>query len=242
MKPIFLITTCLVALVASSCATYSDPIDALPLGKTVSGSVELRDMWLPLPDGEWEIVGRGYSKDGNYVQLCLEKNFGNKPHAVIVIMRDSISNNYEKGYKSAKMLERKNILHVVSNRNTTGKPIDGWYINHSRLSMGQFKDRPDAIKQAYQRILDKKFVVPGNFITTVHCLSGKNYNMSKFLRYEINVNPELEGFAPPKNPEWGSSDWHIARINADPKKVEYIEGLKEKGAAFHAKLKAVFGE
>ena len=197
MKKYILSFIYLGVLLLSGCVTHIDPTELYPIGKSYQGSVTLRGMVLPLPDGDWQVVGRGYSKNNNYVQLCLEKDTGNTPHSVILITRDTLSNDYV-GYKSQKSLERKNILHVVSNSNMAGSAIDGWFINHMRLSMSKFKDQSDAIQQAYQHIIDNKLVVPGNFILTSHILTGKN-RKNKFLQYKIFTNPEVEGFPPPIN-------------------------------------------
>ncbi len=238
MKNKCLLLVCLGILILSGCISHIDHIETNPLGKKYQGTVTLRNMVLPLPEGEWEIVGRGYSKNGNYVQLCLERDKGNKPESIIVITRDSLANNYT-GYTPHKVLNRRNMLYVVSNSNTKIKGIDGWYINHFRQGLGKFKNKPDAIQQAYQHIIDNKLIVPGNFIKTGHILTGKS-RKNKYLRYDIFNNPEVEGLAPPQSSDWGSSDWHIARINADPKKVAYIEIIKEREGNLHQKLKEAF--
>jgi len=238
MKSKFLLLISLLTLLTSSCVPYINPIETNPLGKTYQGSVNFRNMVLPLPEGEWKVVGRGYSNDDNYVELCLWKAIGNKPHSVIFIKRDSLSNSFS-GYVSSNDLKRENIHHVVSNSNQRGEAQDGWLINHIRISFN--KKSTQANKESYQYIIDNKLVMPGNFIQTYHHFTGANIK-KKFLTYSIHVNPEVEGFAPPIDSEWASSDWNPLKINSDPKKVAYIEKLKEEGAVFHQKLKEAFGK
>lgn len=117
------------------------------------------------------------------------------------------------------------------------KPSKTTIINHIRISFDEKASQ--ANKEAYKYIIDNKLVMPGNFILTYHRFTGASIK-SKFLEYSIYVNPEVDGFDPPTNSEWASSDWNTLKINSDPKKVAYIEKLKKEGAVFHQKLKEAF--
>lgn len=234
-KIIFLIA--LLFILFSGCAHYPNPIKDNPLGKKYQNSVNLRNMELPLPEGEWTVIGRGYTPDHNYVQLILAKNIGNRHHSIVFITTNSGSNMYS-GYFPCKELDRTNMLHVISNNNSSGGAQDGWYIDHVRIAFGKLITQ--ANKESYEYIVDNKIVMPGNFIKTGHRFTGANIK-SKYLTYSIFINPEVQGFDPPTNAEWPSSDWNILKINSDPKKVAFIKKLKEKGAVFHEKLKNAFG-
>lgn len=155
-----------------------------------------------------------------------------------MIRRDSQSNSYS-GYQHSKLLKREDILYVVSNSNRKGEAQDGWAINHIRLSFGNKLSQ--ANKEVYQHIINNKLVMPGNLIQTHHRFTGASIK-KKFLTYSIYINPEVNGFAPPRNAEWASSDWDILKINGDPQKVAYIDKFKEEGAVFHKKLKKAFGK
>lgn len=238
MKGKFFFLIILLTFLISSCVHTINPIETNPLGKTYRDSINFRNMDLPLPEGEWKVIGRGYSNDNNYVELILGKEIGNKLHCLIYIERDSLSNSFS-GYIPNKTLKRKNMLHVVSYANQRCEAQEGWAINHIRLSFGEKISQ--ANKETHKYIIDNKLVMPGNFISTYHYFKGANIK-KKLLKYIIYVNPEVEGFAPPTNAEWASSDWNALRINSDPSKVAYIGKLKEDGMVFHQKLKQAFGK
>lgn len=226
------------AVFMSGCSQSINLEKSNPIGKLYVGSIDLGDMNLPLPDGEWKIVGRGYSNKNNFFEVYLEKDIGNKPLSIILIRRETLSIK-PYGYYADEYLTRDDIHHVVSNKNIAGGAQDGWIINHIRFGFGSHD--PKADKELYRHIRDNKLVIPGNFILTYHHFTGA-LRISKFLDYYIYVNPEAEGFDPPNNANWSSSDWNPAKINNDSKKVEYIERLKKEGAVFHKELKAAFGK
>lgn len=238
MKRRVLLVISLFTFLFPSCVSYTNPIKENPIGQKYHGSINFRNMEIPLPKGEWTMVGRGYSDDDNYVQIALAKVIGNKPHSIVFMSRDSLKNSFS-GYLPSKNLERKDIHYVVSNSNRKGEAQDGWCINHIRVSFGEKITK--ANKELYKYIVDNKLIMPGNFIQIHHRFTGKSIK-KKFFSYNLYVNPEVEGFEPPTNAEWASSDWNTLKINSDPKKVAYIEKLKKEGAAFHQKLKAAFGE
>ncbi len=236
MKTHFLLVLALLAISISSCVHYVNPIDSNPIGRKYTNSINIRNMELPLPEGEWEVIGRGYADNHNFIEIILEKDIDNKPHSAIYIARDSGSNIFN-GYLPSKYLERTNIHHVVSNNNERGGAQDGWCINHFRLSFSENSSK--ANKEAYKHIIDKKLVMPGNVILVRHRFTGA-YIKQKFLLYSLYLNPEAEGFDPPRSCEWASSEWNPLKINSDPRKVAYIEKLKEEGVTFHEKLKQAF--
>ena len=109
MKIKSLLIISVLSLLCISCAHYIDPIETNPIGKTYQGLINFCDMQLPLPEGEWKVVGRGYARDDKFVELFLEKDIGNKPLSIILIKRDSESNSFS-GYKPSPYLKRENIL------------------------------------------------------------------------------------------------------------------------------------
>ncbi len=153
----------------SGCVSQQNVIKSNPLGKVYKNSINVRNMELPLPGGEWKIVGRGYAYSYQYVELILEQDIGDKPYRVVSIMRDSSRNTYT-GYMADEYLKRTDIHHVVSNKNKRDEPLDGWLINHYRLSFGG--NLSAASREAYKYIIDNKLVMPGNLIERYHVFSG----------------------------------------------------------------------
>lgn len=171
------------------------------------------------------------------MQIILEKDLENKPDTIIVINRDTLSNSYN-GYVPSHDLKRTDMLHVVSKNNKKQKAQDGWFINHLRY-IAPSEKASDANRQSFKHLIDNKLVMPGNLIYAQHRFTGPN-KQSKYLTYKIYFNPETRRFAPPVNAGCASSDWNILKINNDPKKLAFIETIKQEQSIFHEKLHTVF--
>ena len=234
-KTIWVIIMC--SFLFLGCIKYISPVDMNPIGTKYIGTINLRGMDLPLPKGEWEVVGRSFYKNHKFVQIILEKDVGNKPDTIISINRDTRNNSYS-GYSPSRTLKRTNMLYVVSNNNKNQEAQDGWYINHIRYA-SPGKKASDANKEAFQHIINNKLAMPGNFLKIKHRFTGSG-NSKKFLTYTIYLNPEVHGFSPPTNSEWASSDWNILKINNDPEKVVFIEKIKHEQAKYHNSLRNAF--
>lgn len=220
----------------SGCVTYVSLVDTNPVGKTYLDSILITDIDIPLPKGNWEVMGRGYMRDNNYFEILL---FNTENKDIIFIKRDTLTNTF-RGYQPNKYLQRDDIHHSVVKNNNLLEAHDGWLINHYRLSIKPKKSQ--AAKESYDFIVKNNYALPGNYIQIFHHFTGDKKNPSKFLHYSHYVNPEAKGFDPPANANWKSSDWHPLKINNSPSKVEFIDELKKEGEIMHAKIKNAFDQ
>jgi len=212
-----------------------------PVGKVYINSVQLDEKVIPLPEGEWKVIGRGgpsNSFQDPYFEILLLKEFENKKlHSLLAITTESMINSFN-GYLRQTYLDRKDVLYSDIKNNNTGEAHDGWLINHIRSSLDV---KRTAYKEAYDYLVSNSYVVPKNVISIFHHFTGK-YKKNKYLNVGYYLNPEIEGFEPPNEAEWASSDWHPLQINKDSKKVEYIERLKNEGTIMHEKIRIGFGD
>ncbi len=239
MRIISLVLVIFLISLFSGCVASQKQTATYPNGKIFKSTANFRDMDLPLPEGEWKVIASGFptSANNNMVQLILLKTKGEKIHSVVHLTRDSMTNTY-RGYYHHKTLERTNIHHVVKKNNYDLAAQDGWAVNHYRLAMDE--NATNVAKQSYKYFKENNLAFPGNFIKILHHFTG-SVDKKKYLDYMLFLNPEADGFAPPKSAEWASSDWNPSKINSDSKKVAYIEKIKKEHAGFHETLKKAFG-
>ena len=236
MKKQFIIFTVLTFFL-TGCITPG-LIKTNPVGKVYKNSIQLRNKTIPLPEGEWKVIGRGFRTQEKYFELFLLKETKRKEfHSGIIITTDTPMNDYN-GYLASKYFKRTNLHHVVVKNNATGGAQDCWLINHIRMAVNP--NRP-ARKEAYNYFESNHILIPKNTIEVSHRFTGK-YHKSKFLEVNYYYNPEVEGFEPPTEANWSTSDWHPLQIIKYPKKVEYIERLKKEGVIMHEKVREGFGE
>lgn len=97
----------------------------------------------------------------------------------------------------------------------------------------------EASKEYLQYLTDNKIDLRKLSIRSYHVITGKIFK-SRYLRVEYYYNPETEGFDTKGEENWGTSNWHVARIASDPKKVAYVEKIKKQGEVFHDKIRKWF--
>lgn len=219
-----------------------------PVGKVYRDSIQLWGRTIPLPEGEWKVIGRGApSKNGKNIYIAeqdiyfniilLKESETKKVHSLLYITTESMTNNAS-GYTPIEYLKRKDVHHVVVKNNENLGAQDGWLINHYLMAI-DFKS--PAAQEAYSYLLSNKITIPKIMIQTFHHFTGK-YQKNRYLDVGYFSNPEIEGFESPNETNWGTSEWHPLRIDNDPKKKAYIERLKEEGAIMHEKIRAGFGD
>ena len=227
------------AFLLTSCATTPGLKENNPIEKVYNNSIQLRNKTIPLPAGEWKVIGRAtYGDNDAYFRIVLLKVTESKEmEASIIITTDTWQNEYI-GYNRYKPCDRTDILHVEVKNNSRGGAQDCWAINHFKTSVNP---KNPAIKEAFKYLVSNKISMPTIMITTYHRFTGK-HTKSKMMNMLYYVNPEAEGFDAPTMADWSTSDWHLLQINKYPKKVEYIERLKKEGAIMHEKIREGFGE
>lgn len=226
----------------TGCAVMTPSLKARnPVGKVYRDSIRLWERTIPLPEGEWKVIGRGGSDYEHYFDILLLKEFETKKvHSLLRISVESMTNNYP-GYLPNKYLERKGVHHVVVKNNAEGGAHDGWLIDHSPLGISIDPNSNDRHREAYDYLLLNKITTPKFSIQTYHHFTGK-YQKNKYLNVSYFIIPEGEGFETPSGSDWNTSEWHPLRIGNDPKKVAFIERLKTEGAIMHEKIRAGFGD
>lgn len=205
------------------------------LGKKYSGSITVENKTVPLPDGEWIVVGRGYGDSYDYGEVLLAQVSARRIAKCIIIRSDASTNSFS-GYRAAEDAQRTDLYHVVVKSNTTGEPLDFWYVSHYIMSV---TPKREAVKQFFEYCKVNSITMPKLFIRSRHTLTGVGMK-HKYLNVEYYYNPDVEGFDTSKEDNWGTSSWHYLRIKDDPKKVSYMEKIKRDNEMMHEKLRDGF--
>lgn len=240
MKNLFSIALMLTFIVFSSCVTtgIKELESQNPIGKTFRDNIQLGNKTIPLPEGEWKVIGRSkeYGDDKYFIVILINEIKDNILHDLVYIKVDTPQNKYT-GYKVSKYCQRNDVLYVNAYKNVPLGHHDCWLINHYRLS---FSAKNEATKQAHNYLKDRNIITPNYMIQSWHFLTGK-YGGSKYAVVHYFYNPEYEGFDPAPPGDWATSPWHVLHINSDPNKVKYIEKIKKEGESLHNKFRVGFG-
>ena len=195
---------------------------------------------IPLPAGEWTVSGvRRTTSEGFYsgqasapiLRMVLVNPKAN-PSAIYI--RTTIGAGSGFGWSLHSWCRRRDMLHRTTRINIEGGDQECWWINHIRMSRSS--RTPPEFDQAFDYARRNKIQIPINAIQVGYRLADND----GFLTLQYFFNPEAEGFAPPRRAAWSTSDWHRDRIGNDPKKVAYIDQVKDWGRAWLPKVKVGF--
>jgi len=245
----YLLLQAIVVFLLTGCA-MTNLKDSNFVGKVYKGSIQLQSLDIPLPEGEWLVIGSGNKEttvtggrsndatDDQFQVVLLKKSDLGQVIGLLFISTDMMGNKLI-GYSPGIVFNRTDVHHVVVNNNDNLGAHDCWLINHSIVP--KISKNTVAKKEAFKYFESNKIVIPKIMIESYHHFTGK-YNKNKLLDYSYLINPEIDGFDSPKDTDWSTCEWNLLQINKDHKKVEYIEKLKVEGAAMHEKLHKAFGE
>jgi hypothetical protein len=230
-----------VALVAACLVTRADAAADLKVGNTYSGSVKIIDtmsgIYLPLPSGEWKLIGLGTirSRLGEVAMLggrfvAVELDSAKRPRAFLnfVVATEASIN----GWKRPEFCEQKN-LHYVEPKDVrqsrSGGEIRCWGI--VAQSMHPADNAEQYVRDAYDWIAKNTKGAPQTTLrTTFVRASGPKYLIADYM-----FSPEAAHL-----PRWSNVAWDPARIVANSDQARYIETLKHFGNAWSAKVERGF--
>ncbi len=243
MRRIAMIGILLGAMCAlAGCVTTETDRPSPAIGSKFTGSFDVgNNVQIPLPEGEWELTsnGAGTNSGGqHFYRPALVQIKNGVLHGIIMAnsaLNDARAPGFGEGYVFNKDCTRNDVLYAKVASNFENGPQDCWGINHFTMTLGQNTPREYVERNKY--LQDRRIAIPITMVAVGFHFADRAPHYLDVLYY---WNPEADGFSPPKNSEWRSSDWHKDRVYLDPKKVAYIEGLKTWGASWHERVKAGF--
>ncbi|MCW9054969.1 MAG: SHOCT domain-containing protein [Candidatus Pacebacteria bacterium] len=221
-----------------SCVTTTPTENNLIVGQVYHGVVSVNNNTpqIPLPDGDWILMGSSISSNNTGQRfahgiLGQFKNNTLDRAAYFGVALDIPS----AGWIESKFCERDNIHFIQKTSNYRGGDQDCWGVNHYRLTLTA-NNLPPYMEQARDYVISRKISLPLNTIIVQY----RHADHLKLLDLTYHFNPENEGFSPPAQAEWSSSDWHRDRAYMDERKMAFIAKIKSWGEGFKTKVEAGF--
>ena len=234
----------LIALALGAWTSKEEAFKDLPVGKKVSNPLPIGKMHVPLPEGDWVVLGRGVSEagstggkataEGTMLTLRLGNIVGGKLRGYVHLYATLEYPRVSKWTKS-KDCSRTDI-HLVQNEELPQvHSFFCWTVNHYAMS---FNPKESSSMEASRYFKDNNVSFPDTML-------GVKYIMAvgpKYLAATYHHNPEFEGIAPSRNSKWDQNDWHKSRIHQFPDKAQYVEKTKTWAAGWREKVKADFAK
>lgn len=240
MRPVVRIAAAFaVAALSAGWMSVADRDRHFPIGRTVTGSVKVGFVAVPLPPGTWIVVGRAAPDSTlgtGMVRLYLANLQGAHLKGLISIIAN-VADTKATRWRDSKNCARKNMFFIAADKTSGGfSDFNCMWLNHQRATAtGATAARSDYIEMnAYLR--ERRISIPTNFVFV-----GYEYgDMNRWLQVRYRFNPDLDGIAPTNNAGWSVSDWHRDRIHHHPDKLRYMERLKAWATEWRPKVGAGF--
>lgn len=226
----------------AACSGSRSGEDELVIGKAYSGSISTGTSatQVPLPEGKWILAGwEVYANDQELGGVLIEADGRHVARLVDFYVQYSTQRMRYLRHRPYKLCSRKDVIYMgKSLSGSTGEYIAFkkgntqacWGINHWPMTLSG--SIPKHLRQLRDYVEKEELIMPDTMLAVQYRRGGNGDYFS--LNYYFN--PELEGFAPPRQSDWRTSDWHRDRYSRDPKKKAYIERLKKWGAEWYSQV------
>lgn len=238
------VSSVLLALLVGACATPDRLETTLPRqGDTVGGQLVLPRIRLPLPAGEWTVIGRQtyyndiYRVNADLLLIRTALNeFGKREISELL----SISTNLEPGAGGFENICRDEFTARFLIRDIESERIlrqDCWGIEHMEMSFSEAQLRENRdLAEARDYLRANGILVPINMVFAKHRLS----DATNYLTVWHFHNPDLAGIAQTRHADYERSDWHKDNIGGFPDKQAYAQRLAREAERWQDELRRVF--
>ena len=194
---------------------------------------------VPLPKGEWVVAGWDFYTDKQALGGVLIQTEGRQ----VARLLDFYVPYHTEGRKLGQRLgghrfcERRDVLFFAEIKRRLQSSYGGdtkdncWGIDHRSMTFSG--KAPNHMLALRDYIETNRLVLPVTMLAVAY--RRRDGGPNKFS-LDYYFNPELEGFAPPQQVEWRTSDWHRDRAFYDPQKKAYVEKLKKWGDSWEKQV------
>jgi len=217
--------TALILLLALATGASAQSIHTLPQGTKLSGTVEFGMFRLPLPPGEWTLIGAAR-------QVATSLNGGMSPPtgaaflaliekgSLVAIVEASGSIDPQRvEWTPDAECRRDDLWFLEADRNFRNSDQTCRLVSHATRAWNAGTDWPAYLKQAMQWLQDNKIRRPQQMLRA----KFRRVSYGDFLSVTYSVNPEHFGQARSVSAAWSSSDWHKVNYPDQPARKAFAE-------------------
>ena len=257
----YLVFLALVATVIG-CESSSDKAE-LPMslmmpaiGTRVANEISIGDKKIPLPEGDWTVIGTGIDRnnaEGYFVsEMLVQIRDKTVTGAVEIFSNLPVKGGNPEGFFGAvdsspqgwlthRSCTRDDMHFLKVYSNIRRGEQDCWWINHWRMNRTGVAVTEHWM-EAVKYLSDNDISAPLDMLGVSFRLANKMY----YLTANYFFNAEVEGLKSTDDLHWSintweTSDWHPDKVRNDGKKREFIVKLIAWGNRWHGRIRESFG-
>jgi hypothetical protein len=200
-------------------------------GQTYSGNIDIGGVQVPLPPGDWEVLGSSSTSakfdglghntmadPGASVIVALGQFVSNRLRAYTVVNYNAraMSDGWTAGEEKQCRREFIHMARVFSDRQTAKSCS---YVNHTVFVLNE-KSTP-WWRQSVEYIKQKNMALPDVTLLSGTVVSDR----ANFVAVAYHFSPQAAGFGRPKQRTWSQSDWNKENAAQDPKRQAYVRSV-----------------
>jgi hypothetical protein len=194
-------------------------------GQTYSGNIDIGGVQVPLPSGNWVVTGVENSVinmwgSGAETSIGLAQISDGKlrAYAWISYNQQALINGSGWRLDAEKNCARTEIHYAAVVRN---RQVDKscTYVNHNVFDISSTSPKWWKDSVAYAKT--NSIGIPLAVIQSGIVVSDRQ----NFVSVGYYFNPEIQGFAPPKNTVWQTSDWSVLNTASDEQKKAFVKSI-----------------
>ena len=240
----------LAALLLAGCAVVTPrPAPPAPpdtaVGTTVSGAFDIGGKRVPLPKGEWTVIGSQVTPNNKraYNARVMLAHIDDGVLVAAVEINTNIVMGIPPvagGWSTHRNCARTDLHFVEVISNTARGDQECWWVNHWRMSRTG-NQATEHWEESRKYIAERGIEAPIDMVAA----SFRFADDTRFLTVNYFFNPATSGFETRKNTEWRpadwrNSEWHPDRVRGVPGKEAYIDKIIAWGAGFREAVRGAF--
>lgn len=200
-------------------------------GQTYSGNIDIGGVQVPLPPGDWEVLGSSstaarfsglghntMADPGASVIVALGQYANSRLRAYTVMNYNAraMSDGWTVGDEKQCQRELIHMARVFSDRQMAKSC---GYVNHSVFVLNE--NSAPWWRQSVEYVKQKDVKLPD-----VTLLSGVVVsNRANFVAVAYHFSPQAAGFGRPKQKSWSQSDWNLENVAQDSKRQAFVQSI-----------------
>ncbi len=200
-------------------------------GQTYGGNIDIGGVQVPLPAGEWEVLGsssttakfdglghRTMADPGESVVVAFGQFANNRLRAYTIMNYNAraMSGGWNVGEEKQCRRENIHMARVISDRQMAKSCS---YVNHSIFVLNE--DSAPWWRQSVEYVKQKNMKMPELTLLSGSVVS----NRANFVAVAYHFSPQAAGFDRPKQKSWSQSDWSPENVVQDSKRQAFVKSI-----------------
>jgi hypothetical protein len=205
----------------------------------IEGTFEIAGRHVPLPAGSFEVLSTMQARIGRSdAQHVLLGQIEDKQISVLIWLYATPADaKLGTGFRADDYCKRSDVQFKNALANEEFGRQDCMVVNHIWPDGFRANDAANILRSATTELDTRGVALPNALILAYYNFADMNGSM----RVRYYFNPERQGIESRRTATWQDSDWHMRYVARDPKKIAYLDEMRQWASAWRPYMRKTFG-